>query len=184
MRFKETALAGCLEIQNDRFIDHRGIFVKTFHKNVFKQYGLVTSFSEEYYTVSEKSVIRGLHFQLPPAEHEKIVYCSAGAVMDVVVDLRKGSPTYGYFEQIRLSSDEANMLYIPKGFAHGFEVLSDTAIMMYKVTSVYAPERDNGILWNSLSIPWNTQEPIMSDRDQGFGEFKDFVTPFVFERKQ
>lgn len=182
MRLKATKLAGYYEIENDKFIDHRGIFVKTFHEDVFKQYDLVTNFSEEYYSISKKNVIRGLHFQLPPTEHEKVVYCSAGEVMDVVVDLRKGSPTYGCFEIVMLSSDKANMLYIPKGLAHGFQVLSDIAIMMYKVTSIYSPEDDSGILWNSLDIPWDTKEIIMSERDKDFVKFDDFTTPFVFER--
>jgi dTDP-4-dehydrorhamnose 3,5-epimerase len=115
---------------------------------------------------------------LPPKEHTKIVYCVQGSVQDVVVDLRIQSPTYGKFEVFSLSAEKANMVYIPIGLAHGFEVLSETAIMMYKVSSVYSPEHDTGILWNSVNIPWQTRNPIISQRDQSFIEFPNFRSLF------
>jgi dTDP-4-dehydrorhamnose 3,5-epimerase len=135
-------------------------------------------YKEEYYSISHKGVLRGLHFQLPPAEHEKIVYCPFGRVLDAVVDLRKNSATYGEYALIELSGEKGNMLYIPKGMAHGFYTCSDQAIMMYKVTSMYSPEEDSGILWNSAGIPWPNENPILSNRDKNLKPFKFFMTPF------
>jgi dTDP-4-dehydrorhamnose 3,5-epimerase len=178
MQLKESTISGCYELLPKVFLDERGTFVKTFHEDIFRDCGLETNFAEEYYSVSYKNVIRGLHFQLPPKEHTKIVYCVQGSVQDVVVDLRIQSPTYGKFEIFSLSAEKANMVYIPIGLAHGFEVLSETAIMMYKVSSVYSPEHDTGILWNSVNIPWQTRNPIISQRDQSFIEFPNFRSLF------
>jgi len=178
---KQTKILGCFEILPKIFRDERGFFVKTFHQDVFKKNGLETNFSEEYYSFSYKRVLRGLHFQLPPMDHAKLVYCILGKVFDAVVDLRIGSPTYGKFETFELSSDKANMIYIPKGLAHGFYVLSENAIMMYKVTTIYSPEHDTGILWNSVGIPWPDEKPIISQRDSQFISFADFKSPFVFK---
>ncbi len=170
--------SGCFLIQPRIFEDNRGTFVKTFHKEIFKASGLEINFAEEYYSFSHKGVLRGLHFQLPPHDHVKMVYCIQGRIMDVIVDLRKDSPTYGRYAIYELSSEKANGLYLAKGIAHGFYVLSEFAIVMYKVTSVYSSEHDTGILWNSVGIPWPDQNPIMSERDKRFESFADFKTPF------
>jgi dTDP-4-dehydrorhamnose 3,5-epimerase len=182
MRFKirQTKIPGCLEILPQKLKDKRGFFVKTFHKDMFRKYLLETDFVEEYYSFSYKRVLRGLHFQVPPMDHVKLVYCISGKVLDVVVDLRIGSPTYGEFEMFDLSSEKANMIYIPKGLAHGFYVLSDNAIMVYKVSTFYSPEHDTGILWNSVGIPWPDEKPIISKRDSEFLSFKDFKSPFFY----
>ena len=182
MKINATKIPGCYEISIDVFNDIRGNFVKTFQHTKYCELGLDTCFCEEYYTVSYKNVLRGLHFQTPPRDHTKLVYCSFGNILDVVVDLRIGSPTYGEFELFELSAETANLLYIPSGLAHGFYVLSDIAIMMYKVTSEYSPLHDSGILWNSISVPWPSRNPIMSDRDKSFLPFYNFVSPFNFER--
>lgn len=174
----KTELEGCYELQPIVHKDSRGSFVKTFHWDEFKALGLPTEFKEEYHSVSSKGVLRGLHFQLPPADHEKLVYCVEGKVLDVAVDLRKSSATYGRYHLFELDSERGNMAYLPKGMAHGFYTLSDTATMMYKVTSEYAPESDAGILWNSVGIPWGTESPIMSDRDQTFPRLEEFCSPF------
>ncbi len=142
---KNSKIPGCFEITPQIFKDERGMFVKTFHKDVFKEHGLETGFVEEYYSFSCKGVLRGLHFQLPPKDHVKLVYCVSGEVLDAVVDLRVGSPTYGQFELFEVSAEKANMIYIPKGLAHGFYVESENAIMMYKVTTVYSPDHDTGL---------------------------------------
>ena len=178
---KHSKIPGCIEIIPKIFKDERGTFVKTFHENVFKENGLETNFAEEYYSFSCKGVLRGLHFQMPPMDHVKLVYCVFGKVLDVVVDLRVGSSNYGDFENFHLSSEKANMIYIPKGLAHGFYVLSDIAIMIYKVTTVYSEKHDTGILWNSIGIPWPDKKPIISQRDSQFIRFADFKSPFVFE---
>lgn len=178
---EETSLPGCLRICPIVRADRRGTFVKTFHVEEFRQLGLPTSFAEEYFSVSQHGVLRGLHFQIPPMEHEKIVYCAQGEVLDAVVDLRRGSPTYGRHELFHLCAEEGTMIYIPKGMAHGFYVLSENALMMYQVTSVYAPDCDAGVRWDSAGIPWNTVHPILSERDTSFPPLDEFVSPFVFE---
>jgi len=174
------ALPGCFELRPRVLKDERGCFVKTFHRDVFRAHGLVTEFAEEYYSSSRRGVIRGLHFQTPPHEHTKIVYCVSGSVTDAVVDLRKGSPAFGQHVLLELSADKANMVYLPPGVAHGFCVRSETALLMYKVTTVYAPHHDAGIRWNSAGIPWDVREPILSPRDLSFPTFADFASPFIY----
>lgn len=178
---EETSLPGCLRIRPVVRADQRGIFIKTFHVEEFRRLGLPTSFAEEYFSVSHCGVLRGLHFQTPPMAHEKIVYCAQGEVLDAVVDLRCGSPTYGQHELFHLCAGEGTMIYIPKGLAHGFYVLSENALMMYQVTSVYAPDCDAGVRWDSAGIPWNAVHPILSARDALFPPLDEFVSPFVFE---
>ena len=178
---KPTKLAGCFELQPKIFEDARGHFVKVFQTQAFVEHGLETNFVEEYYSVSSKNVIRGMHFQMPPMEHVKVVYCVHGSVLDVVVDLRIGSPTYGQSIVLELSSTKANSLYIPTGMAHGFCALSDQSIMLYKVSTLYSPSNDTGIRWNSIGLVWPTNEPILSARDQDFEPFDQFVSPFRYE---
>jgi len=178
---KHSKLAGCCELQPKAFDDARGRFVKVFHEQAFTAQGLETHFAEEYYSVSHKNVIRGMHFQLPPMDHVKMVYCIQGEVMDVVIDLRVGSPTYGQHAVFELSPAKTNSIYIPKGMAHGFCARSDQAIMVYKVSTTYSPEHDAGILWDSLGIAWPTKEAILSARDQGFPALAQFESPFRYE---
>lgn len=178
MNLIKTRIPDCYIIQVDKIDDKRGTFVKTYNKASFSDLGLCTSFNEEYYSVSKKNVLRGLHFQIPPNDHVKVVYCLAGRVFDAVVDLRKDSPTYGRYEAFELSADEANMLYIPTGLAHGFYVLSEWATVAYKVSTIYSPEHDTGILWNSVDIPWPDKNPVISERDSRFLNLKEFKSPF------
>lgn len=180
MEICKTKLPGCFELQPKVFKDYRGTFVKTFHEEVFSKHQLNTNFAEEYYSFSYQNVFRGLHFQIPPKEHTKMVYCVQGEVIDAVVDLRVGSPTYGEGETFSLSAEKGNIIYIPPGFAHGFFVTSETAIMMYKVSSVYSPEQDTGIHWNSVGILWPSPNPIVSKRDNEFVALSDFNSPFVY----
>jgi dTDP-4-dehydrorhamnose 3,5-epimerase len=181
-KLQASILPGCFEVYPKVFEDERGRFIKTFHAPSFDALGLCTDFVEEYYSVSHKGVIRGMHFQLPPHDHFKLVYCSAGVVMDVVLDLRKGSPTFGRHAVFELSADKSNMIYIPKGMAHGFCVLSDNATMMYKVTSIYAPDCDYGIRWDSAEIDWPSlcDISLLSDRDKSFVSLSDFDSPFDY----
>jgi dTDP-4-dehydrorhamnose 3,5-epimerase len=178
-----TTIPGCMELLPVVRQDRRGKFVKTFHQDSFRRMGLETDFKESYYSVSCKRTLRGLHFQMPPMDHVKMVYCVHGEVLDVVVDLRKGSPSFGTYELFELNDEKANIIYIPKGVAHGFYVLSQQAIMVYHVSTVYSPQHDSGILWNSLDIPWPDQNPIVSERDQRLIPFSKFISPFVFEEK-
>ncbi len=180
-QINETSINGCFEIILNKFEDNRGLFVKTFNKEIFDKFGITHRFEEEYYSVSHNNVLRGMHFQLPPHEVTKIVYCVSGEIMDVVIDLRANSPTYGKSLQLTLSSEKANMLYIPSGLAHGFYTVSNEAIMCYKVSGVYSQEDDTGILWSSAGIPWPTINPIISKRDLEFHTLSEFMTPFVYK---
>ena len=174
----ETGIDGCFELQPRVFKDDRGSLVKTFHEDTYVSLGLETNFTEEYYSVSKKSVLRGLHFQLPPHDHVKCVSCISGKIFDVVVDLRKKSPTYKQHFSIILDAEIGNMLYIPKGFAHGFYVLSNEAIFLNRTTVVFKPESDTGIKWNSCGIEWPNMNPILSDKDQSMIPLEEFKTPF------
>ncbi|WP_409341776.1 dTDP-4-dehydrorhamnose 3,5-epimerase [Paenibacillus sp. MBLB4367] len=180
MRIHETAITGCYEIAPDRFKDERGLFVKTFRDDFFADNGLETRFAEQYYSFSYRHVIRGLHFQTPPWEHVKLVYCVSGNVTDAVVDLRSGSPTYGRFAMLDLSADKGNMLYIPAGLAHGFCVRSQDALLVYNVSTSYSPLHDKGIRWDSAGIPWPVRDPVVSDRDRGFPGLDEFASPFAY----
>lgn len=184
MLVKETGIAGCFEITPRLFRDDRGSFVKTFHTGSFGEHGLVTSFAEEFYSWSNRGVLRGLHFQTPPSDHTKVVTCLSGEVLDVVVDLRVGSPTFGSHKLFNLRSSEATILYIPSGLAHGFMAVSDEALMYYQVTSVHDPASDHGIHWDSAGIRWPIKEPLVSPRDAAFPALKDFVSPFFFKESQ
>ena len=128
---KQSKIKGCLQLTPKIFNDERGSFIKVFHNEAFKSLELEENFLEEYYSKSHKGVIRGLHFQLPPHEHAKMVYCVNGSVFDVVVDHRVGSTTFGQCETFNLNSSDANMIYIPKGLAHGFCSLSESSTLIY-----------------------------------------------------
>lgn len=176
----ETSLEGVLELRPELTHDQRGTFIKTFHRPMFEENGLHCDYPEEYYSLSKKGVLRGLHFQTPPLDHIKIVYCAYGTVLDAVVDLRVGSPDYGNHFSLELSAEHGKMLYIPAGFAHGFFVISSQALMFYKTSTTYSKEHDLGILWNSVDIPWPTNNPILSERDKEFPALCDFNSPFVY----
>ena len=178
LTFRKTGLEGCLELQPSIKDDCRGRFVKTFMYSHYSAQGLATNFKEEYYSVSEQGVVRGVHFQRPPHAHTKLVYCCEGTVLDVIVDLRKSSPTFKQAVTVNLSAEQGNMIYIPQGFGHGFCVLSKTATLLYKVTSEYAQEFDDGILWSSIPIDWPINTPRISKRDAGFSSLFEFESPF------
>ncbi|WP_130610718.1 dTDP-4-dehydrorhamnose 3,5-epimerase family protein [Cohnella abietis] len=172
-------IPGCLKIFPRVFRDVRGRFVKTVHRDTFSQYGLTSCFQEQYYSFSRKGVLRGLHVQLPPEEHVKLVACVHGEVLDIVLDLRAGSPTYGKYEQIILDGECGTMVYIPAGVAHGFYAYSDSTLL-YHVTSQHNPTLDKGIHWNTVGISWPNKQPILSERDRTFPPFSEFISPFRF----
>lgn len=182
LRSIETRIPGCFELQTRPLSDERGTFVKTYHQEWFKSLGLRTDWAEQYYSFSKPGVVRGLHFQLPPHEHAKLVYCIAGRVFDVAFDLRRGSPTYGEYIQLELSAEQANMLYLPAGIAHGFSTFAEPATLVYTVTSGHEPESDTGIRWDSAGIQWPHSSPQLSKRDKTFVALKDFDSPFHFDQ--
>lgn len=180
MQLTETKLAGCYEIDFFPHPDHRGTFVKAISTSEFEKQGLETGFVECFYTISKANVLRGMHLQLPPADHAKLVYCVAGRVMDVALDLRAGSWTFGAHEIVELSAERHNGVYLPRGIAHGFCVLEGPAMMVYHVTSEHSPAFDSGIAWNSFGCQWSVDDPIISDRDSSLCLFSDFVSPFRY----
>lgn len=175
MHIKNTYLDGIYEIENNIFTDYRGVFVKTFHDEILKKHGLNTEFKESFYSVSKQNVLRGMHFQLPPHDHEKLIYVTHGEILDVVVDIRKESHTFGRYFEIELSAENARSLYISKGYAHGFLTLSPSATVTYLTTTVHAPQSDIGIRWNSFGCHWcNIEHPILSSRDCEFPKLSEF----------
>ncbi len=175
-------LAGSKLLRLPAFPDNRGRFVKTFHETTLRNAGIDFVLKESYYSVSHKDVIRGMHFQTPPHDHAKIVFCPAGSILDVIVDLRIDSPTFGRHHAEELSAANARAFYIPAGFAHGFKALSDDTISFYLVSSEHDRDSDTGIRWDSFGFDWNCAAPIVSDRDRSFVTLAAFDSPFLMAK--
>ena len=179
MKFSDLAVSGCLLIEYDVANDHRGHFVKTFNRDLFKGTVIETfALEEEFFTTSHKDVVRGMHFQTPPYAHNKIVSCVLGSVTDVLLDLRKNSNTYGHWCSVELNSSEFQAIYVPEGVAHGFVARSDNSVLTYKVDSKYAPNHDFGVAWDSFAFNWHVEKPIISIRDSNFPSLTNFKSPF------
>jgi dTDP-4-dehydrorhamnose 3,5-epimerase len=181
MRLEATELPGCFLVHGGRSTDSRGSFNKTFHSETFAAAGLRTDWREAYCSTSLRGVVRGMHFQRPPAEHAKLVFCTAGQVLDVVLDLRRGSPTFAKYRQFSIDEKAGVGVYIPSGCAHGFLSLSASSTMYYSVTSEHSQVHDAGIAWDGFGFDWPVQMPILSDRDRTHPTLAEFVTPFAFE---
>jgi dTDP-4-dehydrorhamnose 3,5-epimerase len=182
MNVIKTDIEGVVIIEPKIFEDSRGYFFESFSQKEFNEKVAEINFVQDNESKSSYGVMRGLHFQRPPYTQAKLVRCVKGKVLDVAVDIRKGSPTYGKHVAVELTEDNHRQLFIPKGFAHGFAVLSDTAIFQYKCDNFYHPESDGGIniLDESLGIDWKlpTDKVILSDKDTKHPLLKDFDTPF------
>lgn len=180
MNIEETELEGVYIIDNFVAQDERGTFVKTFNKNDFKTRKLNFDIRESYFSISQQNVIRGMHFQLPLSDHEKLVYVPCGSILDVVVDLRKGSNTYKKFISIELSAENKKSIFIPKGLAHGFKSLEDNTVTAYNVATEYNSKADHGIKFDSFGFYWQTNDAIVSSRDNEFRTLEDFckINPF------
>jgi len=183
MTVKETSLNGCYILEPKVFGDKRGYFLESYNKKKFdKLIGKNIDFIQDNEAKSTRGVLRGLHFQLPPFNQAKLVRVTKGKVLDVVVDLRKSSPTYLQHQTILLSSKNKKQLFVPRGFAHGYIVLSKTAVFYYKVDNQYSPENDSGILWNDekLGIDWKLEHDkmIISDKDKSLQTLEEFKSPF------
>ncbi len=179
MEFVDLSLPGAKLITLPCFRDDRGAFVKTFNDNAFQEMAAINfELKESYFSFSKKDVIRGLHFQMPPHDHAKIVFCPKGAILDVIVDLRKDSATFGQYEANILSEENNKAYYIPKGFAHGFKSLQDDAMTYYLVSSGYHQASDTGIRWDSIDFDWQCEQPIISQRDRSFLSLTEFDSPF------
>lgn len=159
-------------------LDTRGSFFKIFNNSAFMKSGIDFSFREIYFSQSKKDVIRGMHFQLPPYEHCKLVWVIQGEIKDVILDLRKESKTFRKFVEIHLNAESGKLLYIPKGLAHGFISLSDKTVVGYCVSSEYEPKYDFGIKYDSFGYNWKISSPIISERDLKLIDLEDFTSPF------
>jgi dTDP-4-dehydrorhamnose 3,5-epimerase len=166
-----------------RQCDSRGAFTKTFHAREFHRLGIDFTPRESCYTSSARGVVRGMHFQLPPHAHQKLVHCCSGRVLDVLLDLRINSPSYGKTAAVELSSTEATLLCIPAGVAHGFAALGDENVLMYQTDEIYYPESDAGIRWDSFGFAWPVEHPVISARDQVHPALRDFDSPFQIPSK-
>jgi dTDP-4-dehydrorhamnose 3,5-epimerase len=178
MKINKTFIEDLLIIEPQLFYDDRGFFCESYNK---KNLDINIVFIQDNESKSYKGVIRGLHFQLPPYEQTKLVRCVSGNILDVAVDLRKTSKTYGKYFSIELSSKNNKQLFVPKGFAHGFQVLSEEAIVNYKVDNYYNSKSDSGIIWNDkdLLIDWNLDiKPLLSVKDLKLISFKELKSPF------
>lgn len=182
MEIIETKLKDLLIIKPDVFGDRRGYFFESYNKEVYAKLGLDMVFVQDNESRSGKNVLRGLHFQKPPFAQGKLVRVVRGAVMDVAVDIRKGSPTYGQWDSVILSGDNKLMYWIPEGFAHGFVTLEDDTVFTYKCTNVYNKESEGGIRWNdpTLDIKWNVSNPVLSPKDEVQQFMSEFDSPFVY----
>jgi dTDP-4-dehydrorhamnose 3,5-epimerase len=155
--------------------DERGFFAETYNEPVFRQNGIDVTFIQDNHSQSQQGVLRGLHFQRGPFAQDKLVRVVEGAVFDVAVDLRQGSNTFGKWVGVTLSAENKEMLFIPKGFAHGFAVLSETAQFLYKTSNVYSPQHDGGVRWNDpeINISWPIRSPQLSEKDNNLPRLKD-----------
>jgi dTDP-4-dehydrorhamnose 3,5-epimerase len=173
-------MEGPMIIEPKVFTDPRGYFYESYNAEMFKAAGIDAVFVQDNQSLSHKGATRGLHFQAPPFEQGKLVRVVQGAVRDVVVDIRKNSPTYGKSFSVELSAENNLMFWIPPGFAHGFETLEDKTIFLYKCTNVYHKQSEGGLYWNdpALGINWQSQSPIVSEKDEVLPMLKDFVSPF------
>ena len=184
MKFIETKISDLIIIEPTVFGDARGYFLESYNQKKFEEVVGKTSFVQDNESKSSKGVLRGLHFQKPPFEQAKLVRCIDGEVLDVAVDIRKNSKTYGKHVSVLLSGENKRQLFVPRGFAHGFLVLSDSATFAYKVDNIYAPEYDSGIKYNDkdLNINWRftENEVQLSLKDNNLSLFKDLDSPFKF----
>ena len=185
---EKTSLPGVLRITPPRFGDERGFFGESWNARKLREEGLdLPDFVQDNHSLSRaKGTVRGLHFQSPPHGQGKLVRCGRGAIWDVAVDARQGSPTYGQWHGEELSFENGRQLWIPEGFLHGFVTLEADSEIIYKCTDHYAPEADGAVRWDSVGIDWplGKSDPLLSDKDRDAQTFADFQSPFVYEAEQ
>ncbi len=174
-----TEIKGLILVKPKVFPDSRGFFMETYKETDFRNAGIDKHWKQDNLSFSVKNTLRGLHFQKPPFAQAKLVTVFAGEVLDVVVDLRKDSPSYGKHYKVRLSAKNPMWFFIPEGFAHGFVCLSENCLFYYKCSEVYNQDADTGIRWNSLNIDWEISRPLVSEKDKNLPLFENFKTPFI-----
>lgn len=180
MKIIQTGIKDLVVIQPAVFEDPRGYFFESYNKEAFIKNGIDAEFVQDNQSLSQKGVLRGLHFQNPPFAQGKLVRVITGSVLDVAVDIRKNSPTYGKYFAEELTAQKNNMMFVPAGFAHGFVVLEDNTIFSYKCSNVYNKAAEDSILWcdPDLNINWGVADPLLSEKDKAAKRFKDFSSQF------
>lgn len=184
MKVVEEPMPGLKLIEPTVFEDQRGYFFESYNDDKFKELGIDVTFIQDNQSLSQANVVRGLHFQAPPHAQDKLIRVIKGCVLDVAVDVRKGSPTYGQVYSHEINETNKLQLFIPKGFAHGFATLEDQTIFYYKCTNLYNKESEGGVLWNDpdLNIDWKVANPILSEKDHHNPKMADFDSPFTYEK--
>lgn len=182
MKIIETPIPGLLIVEPKVFKDERGYFFESYNKERYFDNNMKMHFVQDNESKSSKNVLRGLHFQKPPFSQGKLVRVIQGRVLDVAVDIRFGSPTFGHYQAVELDAHSKRMFYIPEGFAHGFLTLEDDTIFSYKCTNYYNKESEGSILWSdkTIGIDWKIENPILSEKDKLSPLFKDFKSPFQY----
>ncbi len=187
-KFIHLEIPGLILIEPPIFEDGRGFFLESYEYSDFAAAGIHDQFIQDNHSKSDGTIMRGLHFQLPPSAQAKLIRCTRGEVLDVAVDIRRGSPSYGKALTVVLSEENKKILYVPVGFAHGFLTLSETAEILYKVTALYSPKDERGLIWNDrdLKIHWPDLKPKLSLKDEKWPRLKDLQSPFEYQadRKQ
>ena len=175
--FKKLEIRDVILIKPKIFEDERGFFMETYKKEDFERAGIKGEFVQDNYSKSKRGVLRGLHFQKEPYAQAKIVRCIRGEIYDVAVDLRRDSQTFGRYVGVNLSEENKYQLYVPKGFAHGFLVLSENAEVFYKVDNVYAPDYEGGLIWNDpeVNVKWPNDNPVLSQKDKSWSTLKELT---------
>lgn len=183
MKVIETAIPGVLIVEPKVFSDERGFFVETYNEPRYQEMGITGDFVQDNLSQSKKGVLRGLHYQAPPFDQGKLVTVLSGAVFDVAVDIRFGSPTFGQYVAVELTGENKKQFWIPAGFAHGFLTLEDDTVFAYKCTNIYSPESDRGVRFDdeAIGIQWPAiGERIISEKDTQHPELKDIAQEFIY----
>ena len=183
MTVRQTTIAGVIVLAPRKFADARGYFVETYNRRVYSELGITSDFVQDNQSYSAREgTVRGLHFQRPPHSQAKLVRVLRGSILDVVVDLRVGSPTFGKWVAERLTAEDAEQLFVPRGFAHGFYTLEPSTEVAYKVDAFYSAECDSGIVWNdpTLNISWPSTDITLSEKDSALPTFDALQSPFIF----
>ena len=175
---EKLEIPGAYKIILKEHLDIRGGFIKTFNSEVFEENSLNSVWSESYFSISKKNVIRGMHFQEKPYDQYKLISCMRGQVLDVSLDLRKNSKMYKKHITMNISSEKPELIYLPPGVAHGFMAVEDDSLTFYNTSSIYSPEHDKGIYWNSIGFDWPVDNPITSSRDNEFISLKNYIGDF------
>lgn len=180
MKILPTSLDGVLIIEPAVFKDGRGYFMETYHQKRYKAEGLKINFVQDNLSFSVRGTLRGLHYQFPNAQ-AKLVHVVKGEIFDVAIDIRRGSPSFGQWTSLCLSEKNKKQLFIPEGYAHGFSVLSETAVLMYKCSNFYAPESEKGIIWSDpdIGIDWPVENPLFSEKDGKYPCLKDLPSEYL-----